>query len=121
MRKPVTIVLAVAAVAALIVSCVFGAQKINLEKTAEDLKQQLADVTEAAESSRTELEQQLADAVANGETLENLRTELEGRVTELEQQLADNAASAEKELAGVRAELAATTVRLQKTERKYIN
>ncbi len=117
MKKPVTIVLAVAAVAALIVSCVFGAQKINLEKTTEDLKQQLADVTEAAENTRTELEQQLADAVANGETLENLRTELEGRVTELEQQLADNAASAEKELAGVRAELAATTVRLQKTER----
>ena len=117
MKKAVTIVLAVAAAAALIVSCVFGAQKINLEKTAEDLKQQLADVTEAAEKNRTDLEQQLGDAAVKEEALEGRVTELEGIKAGLEKQLADNAASAEKELAGIRAELNETTGKLLKAER----
>ena len=56
MKKPLTIILAVAAIAAIIVSCVFGVQKANFRKTAEDLQAQLEAVTQERDSLRLRLQ-----------------------------------------------------------------
>ena len=100
--KAVNIVLAVAAAAAIIVSCVFGVQRAGLRRTVEELQTRLAE-TEAkldeTESARAELERRMTEAAAASESeLTDTRTEL-ARASE-------NAAAAETENAALAGQVA---------------
>ncbi|MBQ9251673.1 MAG: DNA-binding protein [Clostridia bacterium] len=96
MKKALTICLAVVAVIAIVVSGVFGSQKGNLQKTIDEVTQQLADAQAAAETAKADLEQQLADAASAAE----------GVKADLEQQLADAQAAVEAAKADVEKQLA---------------
>ena len=124
MKKYLTIILAAVAVIAIVVCCVFGSQKGNLQKTVNDLQQQLETAKAEAEKTKAELEQQLTDAASAAEStraslekqmsdteaeLSSIRTALEGKSAELEataaeaeakkaeleQQISDNSEAAE--------------------------
>ncbi len=95
MKKPLTVMMAIIACVAIVVSCVFGVQKGNIQK--------------AAETARAELQQKIEDLEAQAatarETLENTRSELQGQLDQmteekagLEKQLTDQAEAAKTEL-----------------------
>ena len=124
MKKTWVICLALVAVAAIVVGCIFGVQKGNMQKTVDDLtaqlnektgeletvkadlEKQLADTTAAAETAKADLEKQLADTAAAAETAK----------ADLEKQLADTAAAAETVKADLEKQLADTAAAAEATK-----
>ena len=124
MKKTWVVCLALIAVAAIAVSCVFGVQKGNLQKTVDDvtaqlnekageletakadLEKQLTDANTAAETAKADLEKQLADANAAAETAK----------ADLEKQLADANAAAETAKADLEKQLADANAAVETTK-----
>ena len=108
MKKPLTIVLALVACVAIIVSCVFGVQNGSIRKDADAVKAELQKKIE-------DLEAGAADAAAAAQdTLESTKAELQGQLDQLteakaglEKQLTDQAETAKAELETKLAEAAA--------------
>ena len=90
MKKALTPVLAIVAAIAIILSCVFGTQKGNLQKTVETVQAELAGKT-------GELEQSAADAAAKAAEVESLTAQVETLKGELETKLAEAAEAAKAE------------------------
>ena len=90
MKKALTPVLAIVAAVAIILSCVFGTQKGNLQKTVETVQAELAGKT-------GELEQSAADAAAKAAEVESLTAQVETLKGELETKLAEAAEAAKAE------------------------
>ena len=136
MKKPLTIALALVACIAIVISCVFGVQKGNIQKAADEAQaalntkvSELDGKVSELESAKADLEKQMADAAAEAEgTLAGVRTELEGKVSELEgvkadleKQMADAAAEAEETLAGMRTELESKVSELEAAKAELEN
>lgn len=103
MKKYLTIILALIAVAAIVVSCVFGVQKGDLQKKYDDLEAQLKtkgdeltavsgdleNAKAAAESVKTELEAAKAEVESAKAEVESVKAQLEAAKTEADSVKAD--------------------------------
>ncbi len=113
-KSPLTIILALVACAAIVLSCVFGVQKNNiqndLQKQIDDLKAQsekdLADAGATLDSTKAELQSQLDTlTAAKADVEKQMADQAEAAKTELESKLSEAAAAAQTELDAAKAEL----------------
>jgi len=124
-NKTLTIILAVVACVALIVSCVFGFQKGDMQKTIDATKAELTQakadaetkLTEAKEAAAKELEAaKSAQETALTEAKEAAAKELESARSAAEATLTEAKAAAQKELDATKASLESVTAELETTK-----
>ncbi len=89
MKKTLTVLLALIAVAAIVVSCVFGVQKGNLQKDADAMKANLEAKVSETQASLETTKADLDKLEAAKKELEDAKTGLEGQKAELETKVAD--------------------------------
>lgn len=125
MKKPLTVVLALVACVAIVLSCLFGVQKGNIQRDADaakaELEKKISDLEtsagEAATAAQTELESARAELQGQIDALEaakaEVTTQAETVKADLEKQLADQTATAKADLDKAAADLEAAKAELQ--------